>query len=104
MKVLLRFFTLLLLLTCAAPAAEQGPVYIIPVRTEISPGQFVFMRRALKEAERAGASAIVLDMDTFGGRLDAATDAMDALLKVRVPTYTYINTKALSAGSFIALA
>jgi membrane-bound serine protease (ClpP class) len=104
MKVLLRFFTLLLLLTCAAPAAEKGPVYVIPVRTEISPAQFLFMRRALKEAERAGASAIVLDMDTFGGRLDATTDAMDALLKVRVPTYTYINTKALSAGSFIALA
>ncbi|HEV7404937.1 MAG TPA: hypothetical protein VGO11_18485, partial [Chthoniobacteraceae bacterium] len=104
MKVLLRFFTFLLLLACAAPAAEKGPVYVVPVRTEISPSQFLFLRRALKDAERAGASAIVLDMDTYGGRLDAASDSMDALLKVGVPTYTYINSKALSAGSFIALA
>jgi membrane-bound serine protease (ClpP class) len=104
MKVVYRILTLLLLLTCAVPAADKGPIYVIPVRTEISPSQFLFMRRALKEAERAGASAIVLDMDTYGGRLDSASDAMDALLKVSVPTYTYINSKALSAGSFIALA
>src|SRR5215218_10451633 len=69
MKALLRFCTLLLLLTCAAPAAEKGPVYVVPVRTTISPTQFVFLRRAVKEAERGGASAIVLDMDTNGGRL-----------------------------------
>ncbi len=104
MKPFLRFFTLMLLLACAAPAAEKGPIYVVPVRTEISPSQFLFLRRALKDAERAGASAIVLDMDTYGGGLGAASDSMDALLKVTVPTYTYINTKALSAGSFLALA
>lgn len=104
MKPLLRFFTLLLLLASAAPAAEQGPVYVVSLHTEISPTQFVFLRRAVKEAQRGGASAIVLDMNTNGGRLDAALDSMDALLKVNVPTYTYINSRALSAGSFIALA
>jgi membrane-bound serine protease (ClpP class) len=97
-----------LLAFLAAPgvvrAAPPGPVVVIPIKTEISAAQFFFLRRALKEAERAEASAVVLDMDTYGGEVRAANDSMDALLKTRVPTYIYINPRAISAGALIALA
>jgi membrane-bound serine protease (ClpP class) len=85
-------------------ASGKGPVIVVPVKTEISSAQFFFLRRALKEAERDGASAFVLDMETFGGEVKSALDNMDALLKTKVPTYTYINPRALSAGALIALA
>ena len=94
----------LLALTATALTAEPGPVIVVPIRTEISSAQFFFLRRALKDAERQHASAIVLDMDTYGGEVKSAIDSMDALMKTQVPTFTFINNKAISAGSMIALA
>ena len=76
----------------------------MPLKTEVSSAQFYFLRRALKEAERQGASAFVIDMETYGGDVKAAIDSMDALLKTGVPTFTYINPRAISAGALIALA
>jgi membrane-bound serine protease (ClpP class) len=43
-------------------------------------------------------------MDTYGGRLDAAEEIADVLNHATIPTYTYINTNAGSAGALIALA
>lgn len=95
---------ILLLTGLSVFAAETGPVYVIPVREEISGPQSAFVRRAIKEAERNHASAVILDMDTYGGAVFAAIDEMEALLKSDVPTYTFIDSKAISAGALITLA
>jgi membrane-bound serine protease (ClpP class) len=42
-------------------------------------------------------------MDTYGGELSAATDMLEALLGTSIPTITYINTNAGSAGALVAL-
>jgi membrane-bound serine protease (ClpP class) len=86
------------------PAPAKGPVVVVPLRTEVSDAQFFLLRRALKEAERDGASAFIIDMETPGGAVDSALRNMEALQKTKVPTYTYINDRALSAGALIALA
>jgi membrane-bound serine protease (ClpP class) len=52
---------------------------------------------------KRGAAAIVLSMDTLGGRLDAATDIVRLMQQVRVPTYTFVEKNAISAGAIIAL-
>lgn len=101
---LLACLSFLLVLSVPASAAESGPVVVVPLKTGVSKAQFYFLRRALKEAERGGASAFVIDMDTYGGDVKAAIDNMDALLKSDVPTYTYVNPRAISAGALIALA
>ena len=77
---------------------------MVPLRGEISPSLFMFLRRAEKEAENNGASAIIFEMDTYGGRIDAAEDITSVLNHATIPTYTYINSNAGSAGSLIALA
>lgn len=104
-------FLRFLLLAClviagssSASAAESGPVFVIPLRTDVSNAQFYFLRRGLKEAERAGARALVIDMETDGGDVKATLEQMNALLKTKVPTVTYINDRAISAGALIALA
>jgi len=51
-----------------------------------------------------GASAIIFEMDTYGGRLDAAEEITDVLNHATIPTYTFINNNAGSAGALIALA
>ena len=64
---------------------------------------FLFLRRALKTAENRGAAAIIFEMNTYGGRLDSAEE-ITLLNRATIPTYTFINSNAGSAGALIALA
>jgi len=81
----------------------DGAVVVIPLKGEVSKAQFFFLRRVLKAGEAANASAFILDMDTPGGELGAAVDILQALMKVKAPTYTYVDPNAGSAGALIAL-
>lgn len=81
----------------------EGAVVVIPLKGEVSKAQFYFLRRIMKMGEAAGASAFILDMDTPGGELGAGVDILQALLKTKVPTFTYVNPNAGSAGALIAL-
>lgn len=83
---------------------HKGDIVVVPLRGEISPPLLLFLRRAVKAAENAGAGALVLEMDTYGGQLDTAAEITSVLSHVTIPTYTFINSNAGSAGSLIALA
>lgn len=98
--------TLCLLLVLAFSGVQQlfaGPVVVVPLKKEVSNAQFFFLRRAVKEAEKKNASAIILEMDTYGGDLKAATKILNVLFRTDLPTYTFINDNAGSAGALIAL-
>jgi Membrane-bound serine protease (ClpP class) len=83
---------------------HKGDVVVVPLRGEISPSLLMFLRRTEKVAESSGASAIIFEMNTYGGRLDSAEEITSALNHATIPTYTFINSNAGSAGSLIALA
>lgn len=85
-------------------AQAPGPVYRVPVTGVIELGLAPFVERSLEEAAAAGASVVILDMDTPGGRVDAAERIVDAVSDSRVPVYALVNRRALSAGALIALA
>lgn len=84
-------------------AAGQATVFRVPVTGTIELGLSPFVARSLSEAETAGAAAVVLDLDTPGGRVDAAWEIIDAVRDARIPVYAYVNRRALSAGAMIAL-
>jgi len=88
----------------AREVIHKGDVVVVPLRGEISPSLLMFLRRAEKVAESSGASAIVFEMNTYGGRLDSAEEITSALNHATIPTYTFINSNAGSAGALIALA
>ena len=90
----------------AAPTDAQSGrvVYRVPVSGVIELGLAPFIERSIKDAERAGALAVILDMDTPGGRVDAAERIADAIADAEIPVYTYVNRRAFSAGALIALA
>ena len=88
----------------AVEEVRPSDVVIVPVEGEISPSLAIFLRRAVKTAETRGAKAIVLDMDTYGGSLDSAEKITGILNHATIPTYTYVNSNAGSAGAIIALA
>ena len=87
----------------AGDEVRRGDVVVIPLQGEVSPSLALFIRRAEKTAESGGASAIILDMNTYGGQLDAAEEITSILNHATIPTYTYVNSNAGSAGSLIAL-
>ena len=88
----------------SSPAGEEGPVYVIPIRGEIAKGLVWVVRRGIREAEENNARAIILNMDTPGGRVDSTEEIMDLLGATKIPTYTYVNPRAFSAGAYIAVA
>ena len=82
---------------------DESTVYRVPVTGEIELGLAPFIQRAVKEAAETGAVALILDIDTPGGRVDAAEIISDALTDSEVPVYSLINRRAYSAGALIAL-
>jgi len=108
--ILVRLIIALSLIGTIAPATAReekigkGDVVIVPLDGEVSPPMFLFLRRAQKAAESGGASAIIFEMNTYGGRLDSAEKITNLLNRATIPTYTFINTNAGSAGALIALA
>jgi membrane-bound serine protease (ClpP class) len=88
----------------AREVIKKGDVVVVPLRGEVAPSLLAFLRRAVKTAESDEASAIIFEMNTYGGRLDTAADIVNALNQTKIPTYTFINTNAGSAGALIAIA
>lgn len=85
-------------------APPDGPVYVIPIEGMIEDALVYMIRRGLREADANRARAIVFVMNTDGGKLDSADEIVGLLLKLKVPTYTYVKHRAFSAGAMIALA
>ncbi|MGE3270479.1 MAG: nodulation protein NfeD [Chloroflexota bacterium] len=81
-----------------------GGVYVVQVHGEIDLGLAPYLARILEDAERNDAAAVILDINTPGGRLDAALQMRQSLLETPVRTIAFVNRDAFSAGALIALA
>lgn len=92
------------LLALPARAGAAPKVCVAPIEGEIDAGVAAFVQRAIDEAERGGASALILPMNTLGGRVDAAIAIRDALLETQLRTVAFVDPRAISAGALIALA
>ena len=93
----------------SASAVQPSPlvrpfVVVAPINGTIDLGVAPFVERVIADATRDRAAAVILEINTFGGRLDAAVLVRDALLAAEIPTVAFINRRAISAGALIALA
>ena len=78
-------------------------VYHVPIEGTIDLGLPPFIERSIQEAESKSADAIIFEVNTFGGRVDAATQIKDAIMDSQVKTVAFINKRAISAGALISL-
>ena len=78
-------------------------VYRIPIQGTIDLGLPPFINRMLEDAKSKNAKAIIFDINTFGGRVDAATQIKDAILGTEIMTVAFINRRSISAGALISL-
>lgn len=88
----------------AQPTLATTVVYVVPIKGVIDLGLAPFVQRVIDEATQAGAAAVILEIDTFGGRVDAAVQIRDTLLNSTVRTVGFVNKRAISAGALIGLA
>jgi len=84
--------------------AGDSHVMIIPIHGTIEPGMGHYLERAIDEAEDANASAIILDINTPGGRLDTVLEMRDDILDTGIPVTAFVNREAFSAGALITIA
>lgn len=78
-------------------------VYIIPIEDEVERGLEAFLRRTTQEAMEENADHIIFEINTPGGAVDAADGIGQIMQDITIPTTAYIRSRALSAGSYIAL-
>ena len=83
--------------------ALGAQVVRIPIEGTIDKGLVPFVQRSLEEAGNSGARLAILDINTPGGRIDAAWSIVDAIQESPVPVYAFVD-RGLSAGAMIALA
>lgn len=94
-----------------AEANSAAPVYLIPIKGEINPSLAVFIKRSTDAAVDAGASHIIFEVDTFGGRVDSAlqiTTTIGSLTSVHTVAFVPVRSEGTgvswSAGALISLA
>jgi membrane-bound serine protease (ClpP class) len=87
-----------------AQATADAPVHVVEVVGEIDLGLAALIERAVVEAEEDAAAALIVRIDTPGGRLDAVLRMRDALLGAGIPTVAYVDRDAFSAGALVAIA
>ncbi len=99
MKKMFLFLFLLIL----SISAQDKKVYFASIEGDIDLGLAPYVKRVVSEAEKNLADAIVFKINTFGGRVDAATQIKDAILDSKVRTIAFIDKRAISAGALISL-
>lgn len=78
-------------------------VYQFAIHEDIMPGTVRLVDRAIEEAMAIQADYILLDLDSYGGMLDAGDSVHIKLLRCPIPVLCFISNNAASAGALIAI-
>jgi membrane-bound serine protease (ClpP class) len=101
LKTVLKVFLLFLIVN--SHILPQKKVHIAYIEGDIDLGLAPYISRVVSDAEKDKAGAIIFKINTFGGRVDAATQIKDAIIGTDLLTIAFINNRAISAGALIAL-
>jgi membrane-bound serine protease (ClpP class) len=98
-------FPLMLLLGglgLAQPAKNDKLGVILRVEGEIQPASAELLKKQIDQANAEQRPLIVIEIQTPGGRVDAAIEMSDAIVSSKVPTLAVVKN-AFSAGALIAM-
>lgn len=87
-----------------ATSPEYKKVFRFSIEEEIAAPAAKLTEMALEESKAWGADLVLVEMDTYGGAVDAADEIRTALLSHSTPVWVFVKNNAASAGAFIALA
>ena len=87
----------------AAAGTGGRTVVEIPISGTVDQGMAHLVQRSVDLANKEGAAAIVLDVNSLGGLVDAALQIKDALFSAHEPVIAYVNNRAFSSAALISL-
>ncbi|MGO9206349.1 MAG: hypothetical protein ACLQBX_09240 [Candidatus Limnocylindrales bacterium] len=96
----------LLLVGTGAARAATPRVIVLPLNGIVDQAMAGYVLDGLAQAASEGAAAVVLEIDTPGGDLDATRSITGDILASPVPVITWVapdGARAASAGTFIVL-
>lgn len=79
-------------------------IYRIRLDSDIDKSAQRLITLGLEKADKAGADFVMIDLDTYGGAVDAADSIRSAILRYDKPVAAYVNMQAASAGALISIA
>ena len=98
---------LLMLIAGTVRGQEGGAVIVLPTSGVVDQVMAGYLREGIAKAAVDGAPAVVIELDTPGGSLDATRDIVQTQLDAGVPVIVWVGpagAQAASAGTFITLA
>jgi membrane-bound serine protease (ClpP class) len=89
----------------AAAAFAQGgrPVVVVPIHGTVDQGMAHLVQRSVQKANDENAAAVVLDVNSLGGIVDAALQIKDAVQSAHEPVIAFVSGRAYSSAALISL-
>ena len=105
-RIFILTLMILLLLSSVSLGVNPGTnnVYVIPIKGEINSASYSFLKDVINDIDLDSAKGIIFEIDTYGGLIDQASNIKDLIISLDVPTISFVNNKAESAGVLITIA
>ncbi len=104
MKRLLTILSAILITVSAFGSDSLAVFYRIRLNQDIDPSSQRLVTLGLEKAREAGADYVLLDLNTYGGAVNAADSIRAAILRYEKPVIAFVNMQAASAGALISIA
>jgi len=91
----------------AQEPASNGQIYVVRLEGVISPATAGFLIASIEKAHKAGAQALLIELDTPGGLGDSMRKMVKAIMNAPLPVIIYVSpagAQAASAGVMITMA
>ena len=93
---------------CSALRAQPS-VFVVEIKGEVDAGMGPYVERSIAAASSELAldgreGVLLLHVNTFGGRVDIATEIRDAVLGFPGESIAWVDRRAISAGALISIA
>lgn len=103
-RIILLALVIILTLSSFAFSDDEGDVFVIPIEGEINSATANYLNNIIKNMDMESTQAIIFEIDTYGGLIDQAERIKNLILSINIPTISFVNNKAESAGVLITIA
>lgn len=104
-KSIIFILILLLLMSSVSFAEEAKNVYVVPIKGEINRATYNYLRDVINDINNEkNVEAIIFEIDTYGGLINEAEKIKNLIISTNIPTISFVNNKAESAGVLITIA
>lgn len=101
--ILMMFMLVFLLGTVSWGNADKEKIFVIKLDQEVNMGSYNHLKDSLKKAREGEYDLVVIEVDTLGGRIDAAEKMSNEIRRAGIKTVAFVNNKAESAGVLLSI-